>query len=95
MSISLPHALGRGGAIVGYTAGNDLSAWDIERENPLFLPQVFDGCFALGPVILTASEIAGLPALDLTRTILRGGQPRYQGRVNTREMKRPCDELVG
>jgi hypothetical protein len=27
-------------------------------------------------------------------TILRGGQPRYQGRVNTREMKRPCDELV-
>ena len=27
-------------------------------------------------------------------TILRGGQPRYQGRVNTREMKRPRDELV-
>src|SRR5215471_7731548 len=25
--------------IVGYTIGNDLSAWDIERENPLFLPQ--------------------------------------------------------
>src|ERR671922_26494 len=31
--------VGRGGAIVGYTVGNDLSAWDIERANPLFLPQ--------------------------------------------------------
>ena len=88
--------IGADGAIVGYTVGNDLSAWDIERENPLFLPQskMFDGCFALGPVLVTASEITGPPALDLTCTITRGGQIRYQGSVNTREMKRPPDELV-
>src|SRR4051812_41008908 len=29
----------RNGAIVGFTCANDVSAWDIERENPLYLPQ--------------------------------------------------------
>jgi 2-dehydro-3-deoxy-D-arabinonate dehydratase len=88
--------IGADGAIVGYTVGNDLSAWDIERENPLFLPQskMFDGCFALGPVLVTAGEITAPPTLDLTCTIVRGGQTLYQGSVNTREMKRPPDELV-
>jgi 2-dehydro-3-deoxy-D-arabinonate dehydratase len=89
--------LGRGGAIVGYTIGNDLSAWDIERANPLFLPQskVFDGCFACGPVLATAGEIGDPHGLDLTCTIRRGGRPIFQGRVNTKEMKRQCAELVG
>lgn len=88
--------IGADGAIVGYSAGNDLSAWDIERANPLFLPQskVFDGCFALGPVLVTAGEIADPHALALTCRIQRGGQAIYEGRVNTREMKRRCPELV-
>jgi 2-dehydro-3-deoxy-D-arabinonate dehydratase len=88
--------IGRAGAIVGYTIGNDLSAWDIERANPLFLPQskVFDGCFACGPVIVTAAEVADPHALDLTCTIHRGGRTLYRGQVNTKEMKRRCNELV-
>jgi 2-dehydro-3-deoxy-D-arabinonate dehydratase len=88
--------VGRAGAIVGYTIGNDLSAWDIERANPLFLPQskVFDGCFACGPVLVTAGEIPDPQALDLACTIQRGGRALFQGRVNTREMKRQCAELV-
>ena len=88
--------VGHGGRIVGYAAGNDLSAWDIERENPLFLPQskIFDGCFALGPVLATPGEVDDAHALDLHCRILRGGQPRFEGRVNTRELKRRCGELV-
>jgi 2-dehydro-3-deoxy-D-arabinonate dehydratase len=88
--------LGKAGAIVGYTIGNDLSAWDIERANPLFLPQskVFDGCFAFGPVLVTAGEIGDPQALELSCTIHRAGRPLYQGRVNTKEMKRQCAELV-
>ncbi len=88
--------LGRGGAIVGYTAGNDLSAWDIERENPLFLPQskVFDGCFACGPVLVTAGELRDPHVLELTCAITRGGARRYEGRTSTRELKRQCPELV-
>jgi 2-dehydro-3-deoxy-D-arabinonate dehydratase len=88
--------IGKNAAIVGYTIGNDLSAWDIERANPLFLPQskVFDGCFAFGPVLVTAGEIGDPHALDLVCTIQRGGRAIYEGRVNTKEMKRRCDELV-
>ncbi|HET8576869.1 MAG TPA: fumarylacetoacetate hydrolase family protein [Methylomirabilota bacterium] len=88
--------MGREGAIVGYTIGNDLSAWDIERANPLFLPQskVFDGCFACGPVLVTVAEIGDAHALELTCAIRRGGRVVYEGRVNTKEMKRQCAELV-
>ena len=88
--------LGRGTSVIGYTIGNDLSAWDIERENPLFLPQskMFDGCFACGPVIVTAGEIRDPHALDLRCTIVRDGRTRYEGRTSTGDMKRRCDELV-
>src|SRR5258708_22758528 len=43
--------LGSHGRIVGYTLANDVSAWDIERENALYLPQskVYTACCALGP----------------------------------------------
>ena len=88
--------IGRRGAIVGYTVGNDLSAWDIERENPLYLPQskVFDGCFGCGPVIVTAGEIPDPHALDVACRITRGGTQRFEGRTNTSTMKRRCAELV-
>jgi 2-dehydro-3-deoxy-D-arabinonate dehydratase len=88
--------IGRAGAIVGYTIGNDLSAWDIERANPLFLPQskMFDGCFACGPVLVTAAEIGDPHGLELSCAIQRGGRTLYEGRVNTKEMRRRCDELV-
>jgi 2-dehydro-3-deoxy-D-arabinonate dehydratase len=88
--------IGRGGSIVGYTIGNDLSAWDIERANPLFLPQskMFDGCFACGPVLVTAAEIGDPHALELSCAIQRGGRTIYEGRVNTKEMRRQCGDLV-
>ena len=42
------------GAVVGYTIGNDMSARDIEGENPLYLPQakVYDGSCSIGPGVL-------------------------------------------
>ena len=88
--------VGERGAIVAYTAGNDLSAWDIERANPLFLPQskMFTGCFAFGPVLVTTPEIGDPHALELTCTIQRGGRALWQGSVNTGEMRRRCPELV-
>jgi 2-dehydro-3-deoxy-D-arabinonate dehydratase len=88
--------IGARGKVVGYSIGNDLSAWDIERENPLFLPQskIFAGSFALGPVIVTAPEIGDPHALDLSCRILRRGTAIFEGRVSTGEMKRRCDELV-
>jgi 2-dehydro-3-deoxy-D-arabinonate dehydratase len=88
--------IGVGGKIVGYTIGNDLSAWDIERANPLFLPQskVFQGCFGFGPVIATASTVRDPHALTLRCVIERGGRTRYDGQASTADLKRRCDELV-
>ncbi|HZL57722.1 MAG TPA: fumarylacetoacetate hydrolase family protein, partial [Bryobacteraceae bacterium] len=64
--------LGRKGRIVGYTLANDVSAWDIERENALYLPQskVYSACCALGPVIVTTDEIADPYNLQMTCEIL-------------------------
>jgi len=89
--------LGTQQRILGYTIGNDLSAWDIERENPLFLPQskIFNGCFGMGPVVVTAPEVGDPQTLDVRCRILRDGRLLFEGHVNTREMKRRCDELVG
>ena len=38
----LAYVLGANGEIVGYTICDDVSAWDIERANPLYLPQSKD-----------------------------------------------------
>jgi len=92
----LAFVLGRNGDIVGYTLCNDLSAWDIERENPLFLPQskIFAGCCALGPVIVTTDELLDPYQLELTCRLWRGGQVIFEERVKTSQLKRRCDELA-
>src|SRR3989441_62067 len=68
--------VGGRGRIVGYTVGNDLSAWDIERANPLFLPQskIFAGCFAMGPV--RSATWAGACPSRWTRTPSQGSATR-------------------
>jgi 2-dehydro-3-deoxy-D-arabinonate dehydratase len=88
--------IGVGGRIVGYTIGNDLSAWDIERANPLFLPQskIFQGSFALGPVIATPGTVTDPLALTIRLTIERGGRLRYSGEATTRDLRRRVEELV-
>ena len=88
--------IGVGGRIVGYTVGNDLSAWDIERENALFLPQskVFQGSFAFGPVIATPATVPDPHALTIRCVIERAGRVLYQGAATTRDLKRRVEELV-
>ena len=88
--------LGRSGAILGYTLANDVSAWDIERENPLYLPQskVYDGCFSFGPVIVTPDEVADPYALVLTCRVLRGPEEVFAGEAGTAQLKRRLPELV-
>ena len=89
--------LGSAGAVVGYTLANDVSAWDIERENPLYLPQskVYDKCCALGPVVVTTDELTNPYKLEMTCTIARGGQTIFSGSVSTSKLNRKIEELVG
>jgi 2-dehydro-3-deoxy-D-arabinonate dehydratase len=84
------------GAILGYTLANDVSAWDIERENPLYLPQskVYRACFAFGPVIVTPDEIADPYALELRCRITRGGREVFAGSASTSQLMRRLPELI-
>src|SRR5258706_2106517 len=88
--------LGSGGVILGYTLANDVSAWDIERENPLYLTQskVYTACCALGPVIVTAPEIPDPKDLDMTCRITRGERVTFEGAVNTARLARSFETLV-
>jgi 2-dehydro-3-deoxy-D-arabinonate dehydratase len=88
--------LGPKGQVLGYTLGNDVSAWDIERENPLYLPQskIYTGSCALGPVIVTTDEINDLGQLDITCTIRRNGETRFSGSVSISRLKRCVNSLI-
>lgn len=93
----LAYVLGEGKDIIGFTVCNDVSAWDIERENPLYLPQskIFYGCCALGPALALESGIEDPYNLNIICEIIRDDKAVFTGEINTSEMKRTFDELTG
>jgi 2-dehydro-3-deoxy-D-arabinonate dehydratase len=88
--------LGAKGKVLGFTAANDVSAWDIERENPLYLPQskVYTACCALGPVIVTPDEFGDPYSKLITCKIQRGEKTIFEGSVNTSQLHRKIETLV-
>src|SRR5215467_9414136 len=82
--------LGKHGRVAGYTLANDVSAWDIERENALYLPQskVYDACCALGPTLLTADELPDPYNLEMTCTIVRNREVLFSGKTSTAKLHR-------
>jgi 2-dehydro-3-deoxy-D-arabinonate dehydratase len=82
--------------LVGFTIGNDVSARDIEGENPLYLPQakVYDASCALGPVITLASALPTPRALSIRLEIERDGATAFDGRTSTGRMARTLAELI-
>lgn len=82
--------------IVGYTIGNDMSARDIEGENPLYLPQakVHDACCALGPVVTLARDMPPLKEVTIRLTIERDSSTVFDGSTSVSRMKRTPEELV-
>lgn len=88
--------IGSRSQILGFTLGNDVSAWDIERENALYLPQskVYTACCSLGPVLVTPDEIPDPYSLDMTCTITRDGRMTFQGSASTGKLVRRFEELI-
>jgi 2-dehydro-3-deoxy-D-arabinonate dehydratase len=88
--------LGKRGRVAAYTLANDVSAWDIERENALYLPQskIYDGSCALGPVMLTADELPDPYHLEMSCTIVREGREVFSGRISTAALHRRIDTLL-
>ena len=85
------------GRIVGYTVGNDMSARDIEGENPLYLPQakVYNQCCGLGPCILLASDDWNQNSTTIDLQIHRGGELAFQGGTALDQLNRTLPDLAG
>lgn len=84
------------GKIVGYTIGNDMSARDIEGENPLYLPQakVYKQSAGLGPCVLLAEEPLDLQAVIIELCIARAGQDVFKGQTDLGQLNRTPEELA-
>jgi 2-dehydro-3-deoxy-D-arabinonate dehydratase len=84
------------GHLAGFTVGNDVSARDIEGENPLYLPQakVHQGSCALGPAVIPALEVSSARDLRLRLVIRREGAVRFEGATGISQMKRSFEDLI-
>jgi 2-dehydro-3-deoxy-D-arabinonate dehydratase len=82
--------------LVGFTIGNDVSARDIEGENPLYLPQakVYDSCCALGPSITLAEAMPARATIGITLEITRQGVIAHRGETSIARMARPFEDLI-
>jgi 2-dehydro-3-deoxy-D-arabinonate dehydratase len=83
--------------LVGFTIGNDMSARDIEGENPLYLPQAkfYNQGAALGPCILIPEEPFDKDGTKIVLTIKRNMETVFTGETGTDQIVRDFDELIG
>ncbi len=84
------------GQLVGYTVGNDMSARDIEGENPLYLPQakVYSGSCAVGPWVLLAEAAPPAEQFTIRMIIRRGEETVYDESIGVDQMARSLQNLI-
>jgi 2-dehydro-3-deoxy-D-arabinonate dehydratase len=92
---SLAYSVGGRGRVMGYTIANDLCAWDIENENPLFLSQarIYGGSCAIGPMIVTTSEVTDPSDLVIKCRIIRNEELIFEESSSTDRMMRTIDSI--
>lgn len=83
--------------LVGFTIGNDMSARDIEGENPLYLPQakLYSQCCALGPCVYIPEQPLDRAGTKISLTIQRGGRQMFRGETDLGQMVRSFEDLIG
>ena len=84
------------GKLVGFTIGNDVSARDIEGENPLYLPQakIYKGSCALGPFVTLLHGVSDPYKMEVRLTVRDGAGVRFEGSTSLGNMKRRFEELI-
>jgi 2-dehydro-3-deoxy-D-arabinonate dehydratase len=82
--------------LLGVGLGNDMTARDIEAENPLYLPQakVWDGSCALGPWVVAWTDGDDLADVALGLEIQRRGEAAFAGAIDFAAMRRSPTELI-
>jgi len=80
----------------GFTVGNDMSARDIEGQNPLYLPQakVYDACCGLGPCITLAGRMPPHGTIEIRMIIRRAGAAVFEGKTGVAQMARSFEDLI-
>jgi 2-dehydro-3-deoxy-D-arabinonate dehydratase len=88
--------LGHRGEIIGYTIANDVTAYDIRGENPLYLSQskIFRGACALGPALATPDEMESADGYNVRCCIERCGATLFDETCNVTYPPQHFDELV-
>ncbi|MCS7191458.1 MAG: fumarylacetoacetate hydrolase family protein [Armatimonadetes bacterium] len=81
---------------VAFTLCNDVSAWDIERLNPLYLPQskIYAGCCSFGPSLVTPEQVGDPYDIVIKCRVIRNGKVIFEGEANTSQLSRRYDELI-
>lgn len=81
--------------LVGLSVGNDVTARDIEAENPLYLPQakIFDGSCAIGPGIWPIWKLQAESALAISVRVTRRGSIIWHAESSTSLLARSLQEL--
>ncbi|MBA2227591.1 fumarylacetoacetate hydrolase family protein [Thermogemmata fonticola] len=82
--------------LLGYTIGNDMSARDIEGENPLYLPQakIYRQSCAVGPWITPTALFPPPEQVEIRLTITRQGRTVFDGATSLARMARTPQELI-
>jgi len=84
------------GSILAFSLGNDVTALDLEQNNPLYQPQakVFDGGVALGPW-WTLADTAGPGAMaQFTCVVRRRGTTVLEQRIDPARLVRRLEDLA-
>ena len=87
--------LGLEGGIVGYVLGNDLTAWDIELECPLFLNQakIWNRSCSIGALMRVADDTFDPYDQTINCKVLRNGQEVINSSGVTSELARTIESM--
>lgn len=88
--------LGRNSRVLAYTIFDDVSARDIEAENPLYLPEskIYDGSSAFGPYLVTPDEFGDPYSKNVVMRVHRNGEILFEGATSTSNMKTKIDKQI-
>ncbi len=81
------------GEIIGYTIGNDVTALDLEKQNPMYqgMAKFYKGSVALLPLIKLGGEI---PYANLKCSVIRSGSCIVETTYNSANFNRSVPDLV-
>ncbi|MDC0206569.1 fumarylacetoacetate hydrolase family protein [Nitrospinae bacterium] len=99
-SLVMPEAelvlvIGNDGLPIAYTLGNDLTAWDIESECPLYLSQakIWVGSGSIGPWIIPTESTTSPYSFNLRCVVKRNQKQILDISGSTSGLKRSIEEL--